>query len=32
MKNKGYQVIEVWENDYKINPIEVIERCISFLS
>ncbi len=31
-ESKGYVVLEVWENDYKINKHEVIKKCLEFLN
>lgn len=29
--SKGYEVLEIWEHDYKINAEEVIKQCLTFL-
>lgn len=29
--SKGYKVLEVWENDFKQNKEEIIDRCLTFL-
>lgn len=28
---KGYQYLEVWENDYKLDKQKVIDQCVNFL-
>jgi hypothetical protein len=28
---KGYSVLEIWENDYKKQPYEIIQLCVQFL-
>jgi hypothetical protein len=32
IKNKGYQVLTIWESEYKENPEKTIEKCINFLT
>ena len=31
IENKGYEVLIIWENDYKQNTEMVVKRCIEFL-
>lgn len=28
----GYEVLRIWESDYKQNPLETINKCITFLN
>jgi hypothetical protein len=30
-KNKGYDVLVIWERDYKNNPEKEIEKCLNFI-
>ncbi|HAT61554.1 MAG TPA: hypothetical protein DCS83_03245 [Prevotella sp.] len=30
-KNNGYEILIIWERDYKKNPTEVLEKCLNFL-
>jgi len=30
--SKGWEVLEIWENDYKLNKKEIINQCIQFLT
>ncbi len=32
IKNSGYSVLVVWENDYRKNPEQVVQICSAFLS
>lgn len=32
MINQGYQVLTIWESEYRKNPQETLERCIDFIN
>ena len=32
LKNRGYKVLVIWESDYRKNPEETLEKCLSFLN
>ena len=31
-ESQGYEVLVVWESDFKINKEDVIKKCIQFLT
>jgi very-short-patch-repair endonuclease len=31
MENRNYSVLTIWESEYKKNPEETLNRCLSFL-
>lgn len=32
INKKGYQVLTIWESEYKKNPKQTLEKCIEFLN
>ena len=32
MKRNGYEVLVIWESEYKKNPQQILDRCINFLN
>lgn len=32
IKNKGYEILIIWESDYRKNPEATLEKCINFLN
>ena len=32
MENLGYKVLTIWENDYRKNPQETLDKCIKFIN
>ena len=31
MKNKGYDILVIWEKDFKHNKEKIIQECIEFI-
>lgn len=31
-KEKGYEVLVIWESDYKSNPDQILQKCLEFLN
>lgn len=29
---RGYEVLVIWESDYKKNPQQTLEKCIEFIN
>jgi very-short-patch-repair endonuclease len=32
MSERGYQVLTIWESEYKKNPKQTLEKCIKFIN
>jgi G:T-mismatch repair DNA endonuclease (very short patch repair protein) len=32
IENRGYQVLIIWESEYKKNPQQTLEKCIKFIN